>query len=224
MKVAIVTATPFEIAPTIQWLETHFVSTEIGVFGLKELEVNVVVTGVGMVATAWQLSRYLSANKPDLLINAGIAGALDRSLQIGEVVHITEDFFADLGAEDKDGRLLDVFELGLVEENQFPYIEKKLFNPNATSANFLPAVKGITVNKAHGSAQSIEFLKAEHPDAQTESMEGAAVFYGCLVSEIRFLQIRSISNYVEPRNREAWNIALAIQNLNSCLIEIIQSL
>ena len=55
-------------------------------------------------------------------------------------------------------------------------------------------------------------------------MEGAAFFYVCLQEKIPFLQIRSISNYVEKRNKSNWNIPLAIDNLNVVLLDIINSL
>ena len=44
------------------------------------------------------------------------------------------------------------------------------------------------------------------------------------MEQVKFLQIRSISNYVETRNRENWNIPLAIQNLNQVLTEMLQAL
>jgi len=44
------------------------------------------------------------------------------------------------------------------------------------------------------------------------------------MDEINFLQIRSISNYVEPRNKDNWDLPLAISNLNNTLIELITSL
>ncbi len=54
-----------------------------------------------------------------------------------------------------------------------------------------------------------------------ETMESAGVFYVCLMEKVNFLAIRAISNFVEPRNKEAWNIPLAIANLNRVLFEII---
>jgi len=53
-------------------------------------------------------------------------------------------------------------------------------------------------------------------------MEGAAFFYVCQLQKIPHIQIRSISNYVEPRNRANWNISLAIKNLNEVLWKLIQ--
>ena len=42
--------------------------------------------------------------------------------------------------------------------------------------------------------------------------------------QVPFLEIRSISNHVEPRNRAAWDIPLAIGQLNEVLIGMLKSL
>jgi len=38
------------------------------------------------------------------------------------------------------------------------------------------------------------------------------------------VQIRSVSNYVEKRNKENWNIPLALKNLQSILIELLEKI
>ena len=53
-------------------------------------------------------------------------------------------------------------------------------------------------------------------------MEGAAVFYVAGMLDIPVIQLRTISNYVEPRNRAAWKIQEAIQVLNDLLIRILK--
>ncbi len=57
-----------------------------------------------------------------------------------------------------------------------------------------------------------------------ESMEGAAFAYVCDQIKLDYIQLRSISNRVEERNKNNWNIPLAIKNLNQTLIEIIESI
>ena len=224
MTILLVSATPFEILPVQDWLNTHFASSEEGVFQKNGLTVRILVTGVGITATAWNLGRYLAVHQPDLALNVGIAGAFDRSLQLGDVVHVISERFGDLGVEESDGRFSDLFELGLQESSEPPFVNGLLYNPAAAEYRFLPPVKGLTVNKVHGSQASIDAIRQKYPDAQVESMEGAAFFYACLQSLIPFLQIRSISNYVEPRNRAGWQLGLAIEALNAALVEMIQSL
>jgi futalosine hydrolase len=55
-------------------------------------------------------------------------------------------------------------------------------------------------------------------------MEGAAFAYACALSGLPYAQVRAISNVVERRNRGAWKLDLAIDNLNRVALEIIDSL
>ena len=55
-------------------------------------------------------------------------------------------------------------------------------------------------------------------------MEGATVFKVCKEMKIPCIQIRSISNKVEKRNKENWNLDLAISNLNIEVEKIITTL
>ncbi|MEY3422016.1 MAG: futalosine hydrolase, partial [Bacteroidota bacterium] len=87
----------------------------------------------------------------------------------------------------------------------------------------LRSASSVTVNKVTGSQSSIQQIYEKYqPDL--ESMEGAAVFYTCNMMNTPSLQIRSVSNYIEPRNKANWNIPLAIKALNDYLIEFIQSI
>ncbi len=83
-------------------------------------------------------------------------------------------------------------------------------------------VNAITVNTASGTLQTIEKLsKKFNPDIET--MEGAAFFYICSGGKIPFLAIRSISNKVEPRNKDNWDIRFALDNLSEKLKDFILS-
>jgi futalosine hydrolase len=224
LKILLVAATVFEIAPVLEWLKKNFQEDEAGVFHREALTVFPLVTGIGVTATACHLGKILGTYTPDLAINVGIAGAFDRSFPLGAVVHVVSERFGDLGVEEADGRFTDLFELGFISDNQAPFTDRLLHNPKADQASFLPVVHGLTVQKVHGFQHSIEMMRQKYPEVQIESMEGAAFFYVCLVEGISFLEIRSISNYVEPRNRAAWQIPLAIQNLNNTIETMLNTL
>lgn len=223
MHILIVAATPFEIAPLYAWLQKEFSPVSDNVFSSGDIHTEILITGPGLPATAFFLGRRLALRPVDLVVNAGICGAIDRKLAIGEAVLVREECFADIGAETADGAMLDLFDLKLMDINAFPYQNGKLRIPAPDDAHFLPGVSGISVNKATGSEAGITRLVTKYPEAQVESMEGAAVFLACLYSGVKFLEIRTVSNYVEPRNRENWNIPLAITNLNDTLINMIRS-
>ncbi len=224
MEVLLVSATPFEIAPVLAHLEQNFAQHGEGIFEEKNLRVRVLVTGVGMVATAFRLGHFFAQHQPQLALNVGIAGALDRQLNIGDVLCVSTECFADLGVEEADGRFTDLFDLGLLEADAPPFQSGQMRCPEAERAAFLPSANGLTVNQAHGSAASIAALRERYPNAQLESMEGAAFFYACLLAGVPFLQIRSISNFVEPRNRAGWNLPLAIENLNRTVLEMLDGM
>jgi futalosine hydrolase len=176
-------------------------------------QISYLITGVGMVATAFALGTHLAANKYDLVINLGIAGSFDRSIALGEVVEIIEDTFSELGAEDDDC-FLSLTTLGFGEIT---------YKPKGHPFLDIRQVRAITVNKVHGNEASIDRI-IERLDPQLESMEGAAVFYACRQAGVACLQIRSVSNYVEKRNRDAWKIGLAVKNLNTFAGELLDVL
>jgi len=55
-------------------------------------------------------------------------------------------------------------------------------------------------------------------------MEGAAFMYTCLIHNLRFAQVRAVSNIVERRNRDAWRLPEAIARLSETARRIIEDL
>jgi futalosine hydrolase len=186
---------------------------------LRTLDYELLITGVGMVATAFALGRHLVSNQYDMVVNLGIAGSFDRNIALGDVMEITEDTLAELGAED-DNTFLSIEEMGFGQATYFP--STKLSNLyNLFNTFNLKTATAITVNTVHGNEASIkEVSERLHP--QLESMEGAAFFYTCNQMNVPCIQIRAVSNYVEKRNRDNWEIGLAIKNLNTFAMEFLK--
>lgn len=219
MLLTLVSATPFEIKPTLDYLEQNAQKKAENLFVLDQLQIRILITGVGLTLTALQMGLYLAKERPDLVINAGVAGAINQDLNLGDVVQVISEQFGDLGAEDIDGSFLDIHSMGLIAPNDTPFKEGVLHDTEGDKFSFLPKVKGVSVNKVHGHEKSIESFKKQYP-VDIETMEGAAFFLACLQTSSSFLAIRSISNYVEPRNRDGWKLGLAIDQLNQVLLKI----
>jgi futalosine hydrolase len=187
-------------------------------------DVDVLTTGVGMVATAAWCSRTFAAEHYDLALNLGTCGSFDRSLASGTIVHVTSDRFAELGAEDGDG-FLSIHELQLLGEDEFPFEGGLLVNsapPPLAPLEKLRRVTGITVNTVHGNDRTIAAVREQyHPDV--ESMEGAAFMYACLIAGVPFAQVRAVSNVVERRNRSAWRMPQAIRALGDESVRLLES-
>lgn len=79
-------AVAFEAAPIVR---------EFGGRG----DVEILITGIGSVAARAAVERAIAARRPDLVISAGLAGALDPGLRAGDVI-LAENFTtADLRAD-----------------------------------------------------------------------------------------------------------------------------
>src|SRR5437763_138296 len=103
---------------------------------LRDHAIEICVTGVGGVQTAFSLGKILSIGKWDLAIQVGICGTFKKEFPIGTTVNIVEECFADLGAEDGE-IFLDVFQIGLLDENKFPFENGRMKNKDEGEKNFL---------------------------------------------------------------------------------------
>lgn len=214
MKILVVAATE----PEIQKLKSALNAEQLS-------SVDFLITGVGMVNTTFELTKCLLNGNYNFVINVGIAGSFDYDIKLGEVVWVRKDMFAEMGAEDGE-EFLSLIQLGLQAHDEFPFEWGELKPTSKTEVNALSQLKqvrGITVNKVHGNEESILKTKMQC-SPQIESMEGAAVFYVSMKMNTPCIQIRSISNYVEKRNRDAWKIKEALNSLTERSLMLINEL
>ena len=214
MNILLVAATQAEIEPFL--LHHGFLQFPVLGKNIGDHHLSVLISGVGMVATAFALGNLLNSKSFDLAVNAGIAGSFDPAILPGDLCRVSEDILAEFGAEDGKAFLkAETIGLGKSQFSASPISGFRVYDQ-------LQEVKSVTVNKVHGNEESItEFVSRFKP--QIESMEGAAFFYACEQAGIPGIQIRSISNIVERRNKENWQIGLAIKNLNDTLIQLFNS-
>ncbi len=176
------------------------VATKIEITSNKLKQYPVLITGVGMVNTAIALTQELMKKKYDLVINMGVSGSFSDQLKNGDVVEVIEDNFSEIGFENN------------FAFSKFTNFDLKTKFYNSSKTNLQP-VRAITVNTVHGNNDSIsEIIERENPEIET--MEGASVFKVCEKFNIPCIQIRSVSNKVEKRNAENWDLDFAITNLN----------
>jgi futalosine nucleosidase len=189
----------------------------------ETVDVNFLVTGVGLTAATYSLCRYIYKNKPDLIIQVGIAGCFEANLNINKVVAVEKDCIGDEGVVES-GYFHSLFDLRLLEANESPWQNKYLINKHSLIKNCgLKLVNSVTVNEISTSNYRIQYYRDELK-VQLESMEGAALHYVCISEGIPFLQIRAISNYAGERNKEKWDLKNSIVRLNEELLRIIKTL
>jgi len=215
MYTLIVSATDGEIMPTVHWLrENHFRS--------GKNDYKVLVTGVGAIAATAAIYRCINDERPDFMVQAGIAGCFDREQALGSVFAIEEEFLGDAGVEE-DGEWKDIFDMGLTEPDQYPFEKKTLKNPLADhhTIGLCPKASAVTVSTITTHPARLAQI-GEKYGAHLESMEGAAFHFCALSERIPFLQLRAISNYAGERDKSKWKIKDAIGNLNKILVSILK--
>ena len=213
MNILVVAATPIEINPFLDQVR----------MGAVPQQPDILITGIGLTATTWSLTRQLLIKKPDLVIQAGVGGCFDRNIPTGSVLAIKQEAIADQSVVELNA-LKTLFDLNLVPQNQYPFSKGWLVNKHdILKKTRLKKVKGISVNEITTDPKKVKFYTG-HFAPVVESMEGAALHYVCLMEKVPFIQIRAVSNYIAERNKKNWNMKESIINLNIALMRLLNNL
>ena len=218
MRVFITAATVGEWMPCFSKIDKLYTEKS------KRFKVYFHQSGVGMLATSFSLTKLILEEKPDLVLQAGMAGCFDTSASLGNVVAVEKDLAGDMGVEE-NGKWRDLFNMKLEKSNYHPYEKAVLPNQHIQKLNLLKlkTVTGITVNEVTTRKERVKQLVKKY-EPVTESMEGAALHYVCRCTGTPFLQMRVLSNYVGERDKSKWLIKEGLDNLNSTLIKYIDKL
>lgn len=204
MRFLLCAATELEIEATLSFLGKH---------PEYKTKMDVLITGVGLTATTYQLTKKILTDRPRFVLQAGICGSLDNYLKPGKIVVVEKESIGDLGVVEK-GSFTSLFNLGFLQLNEYPWTSGKLCNNIAVlQKTGLTIADGVTINEITTNSQRIQFYRDELK-ANIETMEGAALHYVCLSEKIPFLQLRCVSNYVGERDKNKWALREAIMNLN----------
>ena len=211
MSLLLCAATRFEIQPIVDFIRRENIPG-----------VEVLITGIGLTAATYSLTKAVAFQRPGFLLQAGIGGCLDASRELGSVVSVRKEFIGDLGVEE-GGRFKSLFDLQLLDAGTPPWTGSALPNTaEALARAGLPVVDGVTVNEISTHPARIEACRQK--GAVVESMEGAALHYVGLMEKIPFLQIRSLSNFAGERDKSKWAMRASIDHLNQELEHILLNL
>ncbi|MEU7058943.1 futalosine hydrolase [Streptomyces sp. NPDC046197] len=175
---------------------------------------DLIAAGVGpalaAASTACALTAAALDGTPyDLVVSAGIAGGFPPAAPVGSLVVADEITAADLGAETGDG-FLPVTELGFGTVTHSP--PEPLVRGIAAAIG-APTGTVLTVSTVTGTAARADALRARHPRALAEAMEGFGVAEAAAAHGVPVLEMRAVSNPVGPRDRAAWRIGDALAAL-----------
>lgn len=171
--------------------------------------ITVLAVGVGPAAAAAATATALAHASYDLVVSAGIGGGFQPEAPVGSLVVADEITVADLGAETADG-FLPVTDLGFGAITHRPPAALVRALATATGARVGTV---LTVSTVTGTAARAAELRARHPRALAEAMEGFGVAEAAVAHGVPVLELRAVSNPVGPRDRAAWRIGDALAAL-----------
>ena len=211
MNILLIAATAREIQPFFEYYRNS----------KRAQNIDVLITGIGLTAATYHLLKQLTYKRPDVVVQAGVAGCFDTSIPLGTVVIVKKEAIADESVIESE-KLKTLFDLELVPRDQFPFKNGWLDNDhNIVQSSKLKKVKAISVNQITTSKQRVKFYMDTFQPV-IESMEGAALHYTCLMEKIPFVQLRGACNYIAERNKQKWDIKKSIINLNNELISLVE--
>lgn len=174
--------------------------------------------GVGKTSASLALTRALGhGERPDLIVNFGVAGAYAASgLEVGDGCIVHCETWPDEGVETATG-FLSLEMLGLAREGLL--LADPSLSGRIAGALGLTAVVGATVSCCSGT-EALAEAYARRSRAAVETMEGAAVATVAQAFGVPWLGVRTISNRCGDRERGGWDLTRALDRLQGVLSEL----
>ena len=170
--------------------------------------VEVLVGGVGPVDAASRVAKALAHTKYDVVVNAGIAGALPGSAEVGDGVVVGEELM-ELNLETGERIVLPD---GNIIVDRVPADSQLV---DAITALGFPLVRGITVSRVTSTDETAQRLRQR--GAEIESMEGFAVMRAAQLAGVPCIEVRGISNVAGDRAKSAWDFEAGLRGLRRVL-------
>jgi adenosylhomocysteine nucleosidase len=161
-------------------------STLEGQIGDKE--VLLMRCGIGKVNAAMRATEMLAAFSPHFVISTGVAGGIDASLQVGDLVigtqYVYHDVWCGEGAWGQVQGLPERFDADnkLLQKIKSLHCEKSHLGLICTGDQFIEDL------------EKLQLIKKQFPDALAVDMESCAIAQVCYLKQTPFISLRIISD------------------------------
>ncbi len=178
----------------------------------KPEHVTILVTGIGPVEAAANVSRALALGDYDAVVSAGICGVMRETGSVGESFVVSDE----------------MIELDLETGMPIPLPPGMRVVERASSdlaivdrlvERGFRAVRGATV--ARVTATDATARRLLDLGAHVESMEGFGVLRAAEIAGVRAVEVRGASNYIGDRTRSAWDFAAGVAALERILLPLL---
>lgn len=215
MKLGIMCATERELNPLVNKLENHqtenYICRTFHTGTLEGIDTVAIIGGVGKVNGSITAQALIEHYKIDKLIFTGVAGGLDDSLKVRDVIIATEIAYHDIPMD-------------LVNnENMFDGMPEKHFVPDSELIEICRHLDSdlrfgtiITGDEFISGARKHELMERFHP--LCVDMESAAVAHVCWFYNTPLLVIRSLSDTAEDDAMDTYEANAASSGLSAIAV------
>ncbi|CAC6529338.1 5'-methylthioadenosine nucleosidase [Staphylococcus aureus] len=160
---------------------------------LKDREVVITQSGIGKVNAAISTTLLINKFKPDAIINTGSAGALDESLNVGDVLISDDVKYHDADATAFGYEYGQIPQMPVAFQSSKPLIEKV---SQVVQQQQLTAKVGLIVSGDSfiGSVEQRQKIKKAFPNAMAVEMEATAIAQTCYQFNVPFVVVRAVSD------------------------------
>ncbi|HHA6890752.1 TPA: 5'-methylthioadenosine/S-adenosylhomocysteine nucleosidase [Staphylococcus aureus] len=161
---------------------------------LKDREVVITQSGIGKVNAAISTTLLINKFKPDVIINTGSAGALDESLNVGDVLISDDVKYHDADATAFGYEYGQIPQMPVAFQSSKPLIEK--VSQVVQQQQQLTAKVGLIVSGDSfiGSVKQRQKIKKAFPNAMAVEMEATAIAQTCYQFNVPFVVVRAVSD------------------------------
>jgi futalosine hydrolase len=197
-----------------------------------------IISGMGKTNASHAATILLERFSPDSVILFGVGGAYPSSgLKLGDVAVAEKEFYGDEGVLTHDGfQGTEIIGIPLLKKGSKKYFNEFRLNKKLVKRamdvieqmTLAHPPKGgvkvksgafVTLSTCTGTRTRALELKKRF-GAICENMEGAAVAHICASYGTPMIEIRGISNIVEDRVRDRWNMPRAAENCQRAVLEV----
>lgn len=189
-------------------------------------DIDVLITGVGMFQTIYNITNALRDGNYDMVLTAGIAGDYNPDRPLCQTYAVAKSIFADCGYEGYDGNFLPITGSIFLDANEHPFQDGYIYNNMSEKIARrlgLPTATVNTVCRTCTDADYVAKLLKQFP-ADLETMESSSFGYVCARQHVEYAEIRCTSNHVVPKNKEKWQLDDALRTLGKTLESILEEI
>lgn len=186
---------------------------------------DVLIHGVGMFQSQYQLMKALQRERYGLMVVAGIAGAYSTSIRLADTYMVCSNAFADCATENPDGTMAPVVGSRFLPGNTPPFTNGRIESRASQELGLMLGLKcarANTVSRISTRKESISEILRLHP-AELETMESAALAYTCAMEGVEYAEIRSVSNHTLPKSEQKWMFAESTASLGKIIDKMLDN-